>query len=82
MNMSNEEILKAQAEAIIKFESGAKSYRQKYRPIPTQIKCYKCGSTQHIMSLGEVEGQKYYACRNCVRDRMSELDVKDNIKKD
>lgn len=63
---------KAEQEAIIKYEKGAKPYRPVYRDTSSTIKCEKCGSVRNL-SKAVVDGEIYWFCKDCIMQRAREL---------
>lgn len=82
--LNKEEIAELEETAIIKYEKDAKPYRPaKYRPIPRQIKCQKCGSVYNLMKAEDKKtGNVFYFCKSCVMKRAVELAKERNIKKE
>lgn len=67
----SEEHKQAEEQAVESYEKGSKHYRPKYRPIPKQIACQKCGSVHNLMKL-EYKGEEFWFCRKCVVEKYNE----------
>jgi len=81
---TKEEIAQMEEGAIIKYEKGAKPYRPaKYRPIPQQIKCAKCGAVHNLLKAEDKKtGNVFYFCKACVQQRANEIAREQRMKKE
>lgn len=82
--LNKEQIAKMEEQAIDKYEKGAKSYRSaKYRPIPRQIRCQKCGNVYNLMKhVDKNTGAEFWFCKQCVEQRAREIAREQKIKKE
>lgn len=77
--LDKEQISDLESQAIMKYEKNAKHYRPlKYRPIPRQIKCQKCGSVYNLIKHKDENGNEYWFCKQCIIQRAKELKAKES----